>query len=106
MHVLSRFVRLKSVLFNLLFVLDLPFLQFFFLSRTGLLQSCKSCSDVRLRGGHGQCLRCYENNKTGAADVKTVYMILVRMERWGPAAGCGVCGLVDSGRTRVKGLKK
>ena len=33
-------------------------------------------------------------------------MILMFMERWGPAAGCGDCGLVDSGRTRVKGLKK
>ena len=39
--------------------------------------------------------------KTGADDVKTVmYMILMFMERWGPAAGCGGCSLVDSGRTQ------
>ena len=45
--------------------------------------------------------------KTGADDVKTVmYMILMFMERWGPAAGCGGCGLVDSGRTRVKGAEE
>ena len=33
-------------------------------------------------------------------------MILMFMERWGLAAGCGDYGLVDSGRTRVKGLKR
>ena len=44
--------------------------------------------------------------KTGADVDKTIYMILMFMERWGPAAGCGGCGLVDSGRTPVKGLKK
>ena len=27
------------------------------------------------------------------------------MERWGLAAGCGDSGLVDSGKTQVKGLK-
>ena len=36
-----------------------------------------------------------------ADDVKTIYMILMFMERWGPAAGCGDCSLVDSRRTRV-----
>ena len=30
-----------------------------------------------------------------ADDVKTIYMILMFMERWGPAAGCGDCSLVD-----------
>ena len=33
-------------------------------------------------------------------------MILMFMERWGLAADCGDCSLVDSGRTQVKGLKK
>ena len=59
-----------------------------------------------LKRGHGQCLGCYQNTKTGADVVKTIYMILMFMERWGPAAGCGDCSLVDSGRTQVKGLKK
>ena len=44
--------------------------------------------------------------KTGADVVKTIYVTLMFMERWGPAAGCGGCSLVDSGRTQVKGLKK
>ena len=35
-----------------------------------------------------------------------IYMILMFVERWGPAAGCGECGLVDSGETRVKELKE
>ena len=33
-------------------------------------------------------------------------MILMFMESWGPTAGFGDSDLVDSGRTRVKGLKK
>ena len=33
-------------------------------------------------------------------------MILMFMKKWGPAAGCGGCSLVDSGRTQVKGMKK
>ena len=33
-------------------------------------------------------------------------MILMFMERWGLAAGCGDYGLVDSGRTRMKRLKR
>ena len=45
--------------------------------------------------------------QTGADVVKTIiYITLMFMERWGPAAGCGDCSLVDSGRTQVKGLKK
>ena len=47
-----------------------------------------------------------KQQKTGADVVKTIYMILMFMERWGPAAGCGGCSLVDSERTQVKGLKK
>ena len=35
-----------------------------------------------------------------------IYMIVMFIERWGPAAGCGDCSLVDSGRTQVKELKK
>ena len=33
-------------------------------------------------------------------------MILISIERWGLVAGCEDCGLVDCGRTRVKGLKR
>ena len=47
-----------------------------------------------------------KQEKTGADVVKTIYVTLMFMERWVPAAGCGGCSLVDSGRTQVKGLKK
>ena len=36
-----------------------------------------------------------KQRKIGADVVKTIYMILMFMERWGPAAGCGDCSLVD-----------
>ena len=45
-------------------------------------------------------------NKTAKSNVQTIYMMLIFMERWGLAAGCEDCGLVDSGGTRVKGPKK
>ena len=35
-----------------------------------------------------------------------INMILMFMEKWGPAAGFRGCSLVDSERTQVKGLKK
>ena len=36
-----------------------------------------------------------KQQKTGADVVKTIYMILMFMERWGPSAGCWDSGLVD-----------
>ena len=46
--------------------------------------------------------------ETGADVVKTIYMILMFMERWGTAADCGGYSLINSGsgRTQLKGLKK
>ena len=48
-----------------------------------------------LIGGHGQCLGYYQNNKRQVLMTLKLYMILMFMERWRPAAGCGDCGLVD-----------
>ena len=40
------------------------------------------------------------------SDVETTYNILMLRERWGMAADCEDHGLVNSGRTGVKGLNK
>ena len=83
------------------------FFFFFFLSRTGLLRSVASPAAMWVKKWSRSMPRVLlKQLKTGADVVKTIDMILVFMERWGPAAGCGGCSLVDSGRTQVKGLKK
>ena len=85
------------------------FVFFFFLSRTGLLKSVASpavmCVKKVVTVSALVVIKTMKK-KIGGDIVKTIYMVLMSMERRGPAAGCGDYGLVDSGRTSVKVLKK
>ena len=58
-----------------------------------------------LKSGHGQCLRCYQNNPISKTANLTLQLCDLDVHEE-VAASCEDCGLADFGRTGEKGLKK
>ena len=72
--------------------------------KAGLHQSVTSPAAVFERWSWTVAWVLSKQQKTGGLMLILYTMVLRFVERWGP--GCGDCSLVNSGRTRAKGLTK